>query len=101
MGGRAPRGPQGSTSGTGLCEGRRDQEGNRVTRLSDRRRPAGDEMEESAIGIAQFLTMLDLPVSLGGIVIGVIAAVRRPGFYRPNLLAATTMERIGVGLCVA
>ena len=57
-------------------------------------------MEESAIALAQFLTILDLPVSLGGIVVGLITALRRPGFHRADLRAATTVERIGVGLCV-
>jgi len=33
-------------------------------------------------------------------VVGLIATVRRPGFHRVNLLAATTIERIGVGICV-
>ncbi|HUQ48779.1 MAG TPA: hypothetical protein VM053_11165 [Gemmatimonadaceae bacterium] len=51
--------------------------------------------------MAQLLTMLDLPVSLGGIVIGLITVVVRPGLHRADLLAATSLERVGVGLCVA
>ena len=58
-------------------------------------------MEEGAIGLAQFLTMLDLPVSLGGIAIGILTVVAHPGFHRADLFAATTVERLGVGLCVA
>ena len=58
-------------------------------------------MEEGAIGFTQFLAVLDLPVSLGGIAIGLITVVAHPGFHRSDLLAATTLERLGVGLCVA
>ena len=58
-------------------------------------------MEAGAIGLAQFLTMLDLPVSLGGIAIGLITVLAHPGFHRADLLAATPLERVGVGLCAA
>jgi hypothetical protein len=50
--------------------------------------------------VAQLLTMVCLPVSLGGIMIGVITALKHPGFHRVDLLASTTIERIAVGLCV-
>jgi hypothetical protein len=55
---------------------------------------------EGAIGVAQLLTLLDLPVSLGGILIGLMTVVARPGVNRSDLSAASAFERVGVGLCV-
>ena len=50
--------------------------------------------------LAQFLTMLVIPFGLIGIVIGIYTVAMRPGFHRADPFAATTLERIGVGLCL-
>ena len=58
-------------------------------------------MEEGAIAAARFLTVLDLPVGLLGMLVGVVTVVLHPGVNRPDLLASTSLERVAVGLCVA
>ena len=57
-------------------------------------------MEEGAIRFTQFLAMLDLPVSLIGMAVGLFAAVRLiPRGVLPDLSGGGLAERIGVGLC--
>ena len=57
-------------------------------------------MEESALRLSQFLTVLDLPVGLIGIVIGLFTAVRLvPRVAPPRLADIGLVERIAVGLC--
>jgi hypothetical protein len=57
-------------------------------------------MEEAAVAAVRLLAVLDLPVGLFGIVIGLFTAV-----WRPSSSHATTLgrlpERMGVGLCMA
>jgi hypothetical protein len=57
-------------------------------------------MEEAAVAAVRLLAVLDLPVGLFGIVIGLFTAT-----WRPSSSHATTLgrlpERIGVGLCMA
>jgi hypothetical protein len=57
-------------------------------------------MEEAAVSVVRLLAVLDLPVALFGIVIGVFTALWRP-FYRPVSSVARLPERIAVGLCLA
>lgn len=57
-------------------------------------------MEDGALRLSQFLTMLDLPVGLIGIVVGLITAVRLvPRAASAYLAEAGLVERIAVGLC--
>ena len=57
-------------------------------------------MEEGAVRFSQFLAVLDLPVSLVGIAIGLFAAVRLvPRGVLPDLAGGGLVERIAVGLC--
>lgn len=57
-------------------------------------------MEEGAVRLSQFLAMLDLPVSLIGIAMGLFTAVRLiPRRIPPDLSGGGLPERIGVGLC--
>ena len=57
-------------------------------------------MEKAAIGVIRFLVILDLPVSLFAIVVGLVTAVRsalRSDATVPAYLGL--VERIAVGLC--
>jgi ribose/xylose/arabinose/galactoside ABC-type transport system permease subunit len=57
-------------------------------------------MEEGAIGPARFLTVLDLPVGLIAIVVGLFTAVRLvPRAATQDLPEIGVVERIAVGLC--
>jgi len=57
-------------------------------------------MEDGALRLSQFLTMLDLPVGLIGIVVGLITAVRLlPRAASAYPAEAALVERIAVGLC--
>jgi len=57
-------------------------------------------MEDGALRLSQFLTMLDLPVGLVGIVVGLLTAVRLvPRSASPYLAEAGLVERIAVGFC--
>ena len=57
-------------------------------------------MEEGAVRFTQFLTVLDLPVSLLGIAVGLFAAVRLiPRGLLPDLAGGGFVERLAVGLC--
>jgi hypothetical protein len=57
-------------------------------------------MEEGAVGLARFLTILDLPVGLIGIVVGLFTAVRLvPRVATQDLPDVGLIERIAVGLC--
>ena len=57
-------------------------------------------MEDGALRLSQFLTMLDLPVGLIGIVVGLITAVRLvPRAASAYPAEAGLVERIAVGLC--
>ena len=57
-------------------------------------------MEEAAVAALRLLAVLDLPVALFGVVIGLFTAVWRPRF-RPIGTLPRLPERIGVGLCLA
>lgn len=57
-------------------------------------------MEEGAVGVARFLAVLDLPVSLVAIVVGLVTAIRM--IPVPGTLPVADLglvERIAVGLC--
>jgi hypothetical protein len=57
-------------------------------------------MEEGAVGLTQFLTLIGRPVSLAGLAVGLIAAVRLvPRGSAPDLSGSGLVERIAVGLC--
>lgn len=57
-------------------------------------------MEEGALRLTQFLTVLDLPVGLLGIAVGLYTAVRLvPRAASPYLAEVGLVERIAVGLC--
>jgi ribose/xylose/arabinose/galactoside ABC-type transport system permease subunit len=57
-------------------------------------------MEESAVKLAQFLAVLDLPVGILGIAVGLLAALRlSPRGRLPDLSSGGLLERIAVGLC--
>jgi hypothetical protein len=57
-------------------------------------------MEEGAVRLSQFLTVLDLPVGLIGIGVGLYTAVRLvPRATSPDLAEVGLVERIAVGLC--
>ena len=57
-------------------------------------------MEEGAIGLARFLAILDLPVGLIAIVVGLFTAVRLvPRAATQDLPEIGVVERIAVGLC--
>jgi len=57
-------------------------------------------MEEGAIGLARFLAILDLPVGLIGIGLGLFTAVRLVPRAASQALPETGLvERIAVGLC--
>ena len=57
-------------------------------------------MEEGAVKLAQFLAVLDLPVGILGIAVGLFAALRlSPRGGLPDLSSGRLLERIAVGLC--
>jgi ribose/xylose/arabinose/galactoside ABC-type transport system permease subunit len=57
-------------------------------------------MEEGAVKLAQFLAVLDLPVGILGIAVGLFAALRlSPRGGLPDLSHGGLLERIAVGLC--
>ena len=57
-------------------------------------------MEEGAVKLAQFLAVLDLPVGILGIAVGLFAALRlSPRGGSPDLSSGGLLERIAVGLC--
>ena len=57
-------------------------------------------MEEGAVGVARFLAVLDLPLGLVAIVIGLLTAIRTiPGPGTPPVPDLGLVERIAVGLC--
>ncbi len=57
-------------------------------------------MEEGAVKLAQFLAVLDLPVGILGIAVGLFTAIRlRPRSGLPDLSGGGVLERIAVGLC--
>lgn len=57
-------------------------------------------MEEGAVKLAQFLAVLDLPVGILGIAVGLFAALRlSPRGESPDLSSGGLLERIAVGLC--
>lgn len=57
-------------------------------------------MEEGAVKLAQFLAVLDLPVGILGIAVGLFAALRlSPRGELPDLSSGGLLERIAVGLC--
>jgi hypothetical protein len=57
-------------------------------------------MEEAAVAAVRLLAVLDLPVGLFGIVIGLFTAIWRPSSGRATTVARLP-ERMGVGLCMA
>ena len=57
-------------------------------------------MEEAAVSVVRLLAVLDLPVALFGIVVGLFTALWRP-FYRTGSTIPRLPERIAVGLCLA
>ena len=57
-------------------------------------------MEEGAVRVGQFLAVLDLPVGLIGIAVGLFAAGRLvPRGALPDLAGGGLLERLAVGLC--
>jgi hypothetical protein len=57
-------------------------------------------MEDVAIGVTRFLAVLDLPLGLIAIVIGLVTAIRMiPVAGAPPLPELGLVERIAVGLC--
>ena len=57
-------------------------------------------MEAGAVRLAQFLAVLDLPVGILGIAVGLFAALRlSPRGGLPDLSSGRLLERIAVGLC--
>jgi hypothetical protein len=57
-------------------------------------------MEESAVGVTQFLSFIGFPVALVGIAVGLVTAVvlvPRPGLSPPS--TGSLVEKIAVGLC--
>lgn len=59
-------------------------------------------MEEGAVGVIRLLQILDLPLGLIGIVVGLITAVRLiPAAAAAAVPDLGTLERVAVGLCAA
>ena len=56
-------------------------------------------MEEGALGVARFLQLLDLPVSVIGITIGLITAIRFLLRNPRTQYDGGLVERVAVGLC--
>ena len=57
-------------------------------------------MEEVAVGVTRFLAVLDLPLGLVAIVIGLVTAIRMiPAAGSPPITDLGLVERIAVGLC--
>lgn len=58
-------------------------------------------MEESALGLARLLTVLDMPVAIAGVMIGLFTAVRGSIVRTAARNEGPIVERIAVGLCMA
>ena len=57
-------------------------------------------MEEGAVGVAQFLSLIGRPVALLGIVVGLVTAVGLvPRVGSPDSWKGSLVEKIAVGLC--
>ena len=57
-------------------------------------------MEEGAVGVAQFLSLIGRPVALLGIVVGLVTAVGLvPRVGLPDSWKGSLVEKIAVGLC--
>lgn len=58
-------------------------------------------MEESALGIARLLTVLDMPVAIAGAIIGLFTTVRGAIIRTAAGNEGSIAERVAVGLCMA